>query len=75
MYISVTMAWQDTYASWVKRRSFQENTFKWKKNSVEKINVSIQKYVYFPDTCVDNIKVMDMGVLTLESGINEQVVY
>ena len=47
------------YASWVKIRSFQENTFKWMKNFVEKINVTIQKYVYFPDTCVDNIKVMD----------------
>ena len=35
-------------ASWVKRRSFQENIFKWMKNSVEKINVTIQKYVYFP---------------------------
>ena len=56
------------YASWVKRRSFQENTFKWKKNSVEKINVTIQKYVYFPNTCVDNIKVMDMGLLRSEMG-------
>ena len=38
-----------------------------KKNSVEKINVTIQKYVNFPDTCVDNIKVMDMGVLRSEN--------
>ena len=37
-----------------------------KKNSVEKINVTIQKYVNFPDTCVDNIKVMDIGVLRSE---------
>ena len=36
------------YSSWVMRRSFQESTFKWKKNSFEKINVTIQKYVHFP---------------------------
>ena len=55
-------------ASWVKRRSFQENIFKWMKNSVEKINVTIQKCVYFSDTCVENIKVMDIGVLRSEMG-------
>ena len=38
------------------------------KNSVEKINVTIQKCVYFSDTCVENIKVMDIGVLRSEMG-------
>ena len=41
---------------------------KGRKNSVEKINVTIQKNVYFPDTFVDNIIVMDMGVLRSEMG-------
>ena len=56
------------YASWVKRRSFKKILSKGRKNSVEKINVTIQKNVYFPDTFVDNIIVMDMGVLRSEMG-------